>query len=191
IPSLVQRDLDTAISSPLSHGKKGRPACGYSLRLRSAMDYIMNTLAPLPGRHVLLVLSGGYDGGSVRSWLGLTDTATGSATTVFGINSPAMAFYNIGIPLDELARQSGGLVYRTSSTLLPQCLMQFIATLRHREILEFPIPLDFPGDHIINVTIEHSDAQALPSGIPIVPIPEAPPTIPISPQAVPPAIPNR
>ncbi|MGA7157107.1 MAG: hypothetical protein WBY53_09685 [Acidobacteriaceae bacterium] len=185
-PAILQSDLDTAITSPLSHGIKGRPACGDSVRLRGAMNYIMQQLAPLPGRHVLLVLSSGFDGGSTLSWDDLHDIATGTATTIFAIDSQSMGFYAVALPLDALTRESGGLFLRTTTKHLAQTLTGFISILRQREILEFPLPSEVFGNHIIDVTVERSNVQALPSGIPIVPIPEAPATVPVSPQSTPP-----
>ena len=172
-PEILQHDLDAAINSPLPHGKKGRPACGNSKRLRDSISTIMGQLSHLPGRRVLLVMTDGYDGGSLRSWDDLKNDAANCDVSVFSLTATNDWHPS---PLSSFVQHTGGLSYRIAPDVLSKALPSFINQLRRRTILEFPLSTNFSGHHIIDVTLDHSDAITLPSGFAILPISD--PTLP-------------
>lgn len=166
-PEILQHDLDAAISSPLPHSKKGRPACGNSKRLRDSMSTIMGQLSQLPGRRVLLVITDGYDGGSLRSWDDLKNDAANRDVSVFSLTATNTS---LNPPFFSLTQRTGGLCFQSTADAISKALSSFINQLRGRAILEFPMSTNFSGHHIIDVTLDHSDAIILPSGFAIIPL---------------------
>jgi hypothetical protein len=176
-PATLQHDLDTAINSPLPHGKKGRPACGNSIRLRDSMSTIMGQLTQLPGRRVLLVITDGYDGASIRSWDDLKNDAADRDVSVFGMNPTNAQFFELGMPFFFFTQHTGGVSFQTSPQFISRSMPAFIKLLRERAILEFPMSASFSGHHVIEVTMDHSDARILPAGFAIVPISDSMPPV--------------
>ena len=170
LPSVLQRDLDAALSSPLPHGSKSRPACSNSIRLRDSMGIVMTQLSKLPGRRVLLVISDGFDRTSHESWEDLRVDAATRDVSVFAMTPDRPLFSSVVYPLCVFTHQSGGLCFRSSPKLVDTTLPGFIKLLRERDILEFPMSPNFTGNHIINVTMDNGDAIILPAGFAIVPI---------------------
>ncbi len=64
----LQKGLDVAITTPLTHGTSSKPSCGRSIRLRGSAVFVMRRLYELPGRRVLLIVTTGRDGKSNISW---------------------------------------------------------------------------------------------------------------------------
>ena len=182
-PTVLGDDFNVAITSPLSHGKKTHGACGNSIHLWDSMNAVMQQLAQLPGRRVLLVVSNGYDGKSVLKWSTLRSDAIGSNVTVFALTSQAPAPTQSMQSLNSLTQRSGGLYLRSTADALPNVLAYFIDMLRGRYILDFPMPANFTsGTHLIDVTLNQSDALIRPSGIAL---PEIDPAIANDPTTIP------
>ena len=171
-PTVLANDFNVAITSPLSHGKKTHGACGNSIHLWDSMNAVLQQLAQLPGRRVLLVVSNGYDGKSVLKWSTLRSDAIGSNVTVFALTSQAPSPTQSEQSLNSLTQRSGGLYLRSTADALPNVLAYFIDLLRGRYILDFPMPANFTsGTHLIDVTLKNSDALVRPSGIAL-PLPD-------------------
>jgi hypothetical protein len=199
----IEQDVDDALQLPDPHGKKGHAACARSLHLWNAMVAITSQLSNLPGRRVILAITGGLDGGSSLKWVDAKNFADDASVAIFGLPLPAYensAVYRYREPQDEDAAQedpfdmvcqlSGGLILRTRDRDLPQMLDRFVERVRGRYILEFPRPANTTtGRHSINVTMEGTHAFIRPAGI-VVPvlnpaILDDPTTIPSDPSRTP------
>ena len=193
----IQQAVDAAIQSPVIHGKKSHAACGGSVRLWNALSFIVNQLATLPGRRVILSFTVGYDGGSTVKWREVEASAAGESVAIFGVSLVLSAYapaYVQGAehPFNIICTRSGGLILRTSDRKrLPQTLSRFVELVRGRYILEFPRPdLLKLGMHTITASVEGTQDLVLPSGI-TVPLPDPalladPTTIPSDPSHKPP-----
>jgi hypothetical protein len=177
-PTVLQRGLDAAITSPLTCGNKMHGTCGDSILLWDSMAVVMQQLSQLPGRRVLLVVSNGYDGRSTVKPDSLRTEVTRDAVTIFAITARRSLIYPWGRSIDSICQNSGGLLLVSSPGRLPQLLNHFIDLLRKRYVLSFYMPVEpAPGTHIIHVTIDDTNAFAFirPSGI-SVPLPDPTPT---------------
>ncbi len=175
-PSVLQRGLDAAITSPITLGNKKHGTCGNSILLWNSMVVVMKQLAQLPGRRVLLVVSNGFDGHSTVKQDSLKAHATVDAVTIFAIAARTSLIYPWGRTMNSICEESGGILLITSPQDLLQRLDHFIDLLRKRYVLSFYMPAEpTPGTHIMHVTIDHTDAFIRPSGI-SVPLPDPTPT---------------
>jgi hypothetical protein len=182
-PSVLGHGLDVAITSPLSHGNKTRGSCANTIRLRDSMNVVIQHMAQLPGRRILLVVSNGYDGKSKLPWSALPAEATGNDVSVFALTSQDHLPLQAEQSLNSLIEQTGGLYFFSTADSLPKILANFINLLRSRFILDFPMPANFSsGHHLIAVTIDKSNALIRPSGI-AVPLPD--PSIAKDPTTIP------
>jgi hypothetical protein len=161
----LQKDLDTAIHSTKTHGSKNHSACRSTLNLRDAVVVVMQQIASLPGRLVLLVVTDGYDGGSSVTPSALRFAATSNSVTIFGLANPGSIYFQHEAQFKNLVESSGGTYLESVPSKLPKALSDFIAMLRGRYILEFPTPAnDTPGHHDIRITIDHTKAFITTSG---------------------------
>jgi hypothetical protein len=193
----IQQAVDAAIQSPVIHGKKSHAACGGSVHLWNALSFIVNQLATLPGRRVILSFTVGFDGASTVKWSQVEAFAASESVAIFGVNPLLLSYspaYLQGAehPFSIICSRSGGLILRTSEKKkLPQTLSRFVELVRGRYILEFPRPDALKlGMHTIAASIEGTQDLVLPSGI-TVPMPDPailadPTTIPSDPSRKPP-----
>ena len=169
--SLLQGNLDVALASPLSHDNSGKPSCGNSIRLRGSILFVMRKLSQLPGRRILIVVTGGRDGKSNITWPVLGTEAGLDSVTAFGLSSHGpFAFENMR-EIYNFTQQTGGLLFTPEPADLPKTMDRVITLLRGRYILQFPMPHDTtPVEYRVNVTVPKYDAYILTSGI-SVPLP--------------------
>jgi hypothetical protein len=165
-PTILQRDLDLALTSPLTHATAQSAPCAKSVPIRGSILFITHKLAERPGRHILLIVTGGRDGKSDITWPQLISEAGRSSVTVFAITRP----YSMGLQqlqdIHSLTQESGGLLLSTTPDTLPKTLERIISLLRSRYILQFPLPPSMgPVVYRVFVTVPKFDAVTLPSGI--------------------------
>jgi hypothetical protein len=172
-PSLLQGGLDLALTSPLSHGASDKPSCGKSIRLSGSLVFVMRKLSKLPGRRILLVVSGGRNDQTKITWPQLGTEAGIDSVTVFGLSTRGPMESQGMTDLYNFTEQSGGLLFSTDPAGVPKTLDELINLLRSRYILQFPMPHDkTPVAYRVVVTVPKFDAITLPSGI-SVPLPNA------------------
>jgi hypothetical protein len=165
-PVVLQRDLDFSLTSPLAHATAQGAPCGKSVVLRGSILYITRKLAELPGRRILLIVTGGRDGKSAITWPELISEAGRISVTVFAITTPGSMEPEQVRDIHSLTQQSGGLFFSPTPDLLPKSLDRIIALLRSRYILQFPMPAN--PEHVnyrVYVTVPKFDAVTFPSGI--------------------------
>jgi hypothetical protein len=173
-PALLQPILDSLVTKSEADSTRSHAACPHPVGSRNSIEWVMRKLAPLPGRHVLLILAtnGGDDEGSLE-WSDLFSNATLYAVTIFEMNAfdPAYLTYRPTLNqwvrhLDVLSADSGGMYAAPPLPLVPNTLAQFIRWLRGRYILQFPMPPNLDGNvHHSYVTINKTAAIVRPSGI--------------------------
>ncbi len=184
---LLHAGVDRALAAPNLHGPKRRSNCMESLRLWDSVVTITRSLADMPGRRVLLIVSNGADKSSQTKWVDTLRAMNLAGVSVFGLRSSyaAMAaqdaaqFYSrhsFGISasmqtpyedqFQELCETNGGIILSSGSKDLSRTLTTFVALLRNRYILEFPRSNDAPsGMHNIAVTIPQKDAFITTAGV--------------------------
>jgi hypothetical protein len=196
--------LESAIHAPGLHGAKKNGACGRTLPLRNALTQISHVLGTMPGRRVLLAVTDGHDGSSSIAWDQAQRYAASQGLAVFGMRDgfngtsalPSGLSDRLGSPLivgslnDEdlfraMCESNGGVVMTTTRYDLYKGLVQFVADLRDRYIIEFPRPDESqPGVHDIRVTVARSRYLVHATGVSVsLPDPEAandPNTVPVS-----------
>lgn len=168
----LQKSLDLALTTPLTHGTFAKPACGNSIRLRGSILLVMNKLAQLPGRRTLLIVTGGRDGKSKVSWPRIDEQATLCSVTVFAITSPESAQDQRIADVYNLVQQSGGFLFSPPAAALPNTLNEIVSLLRTRYILQFPEPEKTDSlIYRVFITVPKFDAVIRPSSI-TVPVPD-------------------
>jgi hypothetical protein len=185
----LDASINLALLAPTLHGTTPRRTCK-GISLSDAIVNVTAALGKLPGRRVLLVLSDGDTQPGQFSFAQATQLAVTDAVTVFGMRdmdhydqshasitlnhlslaSPTPGAISSEDQLDELCQKSGGLLTTVSPRAVPAALHQLINTLRGRYILEFPRPdQNIPGNHIVDVTINKSNAYIRTSGVTVPP----------------------
>ena len=199
----IEHSIDAVLQSPATYGKKAHSTCQDSVQLWGALGEITYQLSSLPGHHVILAISRGYDGGGGFKWVDLKHFATGESVAIFGLSMPSydatMRYKFIGLEnainvsentFNILCQLTGGFVLRPQEQELPQTLSRFVDLVRGRYILEFPRPANATvGAHGIAVTLYKTNAFIRPSGISI-PLPDPailtdPTTVPSDPSRTP------
>jgi hypothetical protein len=169
-PTILQKGLDLALTTPLTHGGSSKPSCGKTLRLRGSLIFVMRKLSELPGRRVLVLVTSGRDGKGDIRWPQINSEAGIDSVTVFGLTRGPIQIQSV-MDVYTLARDSGGLLFAPPPTLLPKSLDAIVSQLRGRYILQFPMPpTQSPIVYRVFVTVPKFDAVTFPSGI-SVPLP--------------------
>jgi hypothetical protein len=170
----LKHGVDTALESWTNRGGgKHGSGCRQGVHLWDALAYITRALNSLPGRRVILVVSGGNDSGSKNSWNSLRLYAQASGVAIFGLvyvpEEPGqLHFLNIGYesPFNSVCELSGGMLLTASRRTVGPVLKRFTTLLRERHIVEFPRPYrSANGAHSLTVTIDQSNAFIRSSGI--------------------------
>jgi hypothetical protein len=172
----IAHALDTAISYPRLHGVgETAPHCAKSLHLWNALGKVAETLSPVPGRRIILVISNGHDQRSAVHWNDLRSYAASRSIAIFGLYpTPDPHTHPGGFhlmlstedPFNQLCQLTGGMVLFTSPSEVSYNLEHTIDLVRGRYILEFPRPdAGDRGEHHINVTLRNADAFIRPAGI--------------------------
>jgi hypothetical protein len=140
---------------------------------------------------VILVVTDGLDRGSKTTWNELRELAQERGVAIFGLSQTGDSMFRVGLKtFNSLCELSGGIVLTASEKNVAEQLKRFAALVRGRYIVEFPHPVDtMGGEHGMEITIEKSDAIALPTGIAI-PVDDPailkdPTTVPLDPSSAP------
>ena len=195
-PAELKHGVDLALA-PWKAPQKA--PCRQSVYLWDAMGFISNNLYKLPGRRVMLVVSDGYDRGSVRSWNEVRTFTQASAVTVVGMTNSVTSVWNRSVlwlqneanPFQTICELSGGILMPTNPDSIGKTLDRSITMLRQRYIVEFPRPSNSTkGEHDMRVKIARSgDDYIRVSGV-SVPMPDPavladPTTVPSDPSHAP------
>jgi hypothetical protein len=165
-PAILQTGLNLALSSPLLQANSTQPSCRNSRQLRSPIVLVMRKLAQLPGRRILLVVTGGRDGKNQITWQQLASEAGVDSVTAFGLSTHGPLEFQGIEELYDFMRQSGGLLFTPTPAESPMALDRIISLLRARYILQFPMPRDkTPATYRVLVTVPKFNAIALPSSV--------------------------
>jgi hypothetical protein len=155
-------------------------ACDKYVPLWDSMALAMQQLAKLPGRRILLAVTGGYDHGSSSvDWADLKDLAQAKSISIFGLapNIPPVNLSPEGRiadakgpttedPFNMLCQLTGGIVLRTRFEDLNHQLNEVVAMVRERYILEFVRPRnDSAGKHSIDISLVRTLAFIRPAGV--------------------------
>jgi hypothetical protein len=163
--------VDAALGPWMTRHQDQHPAkCKPSAHLWDTMGYIANRLDKLPGRRVMLVVTDGYDRGSIRLWNEIRVFTQVTGVAVFGLTNTAIApgwRPNDANAFPTICELSGGIVMTTSPDSVGKTLEQSITMLRERYIVEFPRPSNSTkGEHDMRVKIaKGGDDFIRPSGI--------------------------
>jgi hypothetical protein len=167
--------------------------------LWDALGFISKQMEELPGRRVILVLTDGLDGGSVRKWNEVRGFVQVAGIAVFGITMPVrgssvtapMSRGTDVYPFLSICELSGGILMPTTPELIEATLLRAMAMLRERYILEFPRPSNSTqGMHGVEVRIAGGEKYYVrPTGV-SVPLPDDsvlkdPTTVPSDPSRAP------
>jgi len=207
---LLRDGVELALAATNLHGPKRHTTCANKLRLLDSVVTITNTLASMPGRRVLLVVSNGIDTASQTKWVNNPRYLNLAGVSVFGLRSSFASataednaqFYSrhaYGAVsgsqssyedlFRELCEMNGGMVLSTRAKDLTRNLDTFVDLLRNRYILEFPRSNDAPsGLHNIAVTIPQKDAFITTAGV-LIPLADPklladPNTVPTTPSQI-------
>jgi hypothetical protein len=154
--AVVQQAFDNVIHSAKVHGTKSKPACGRSVALWNAIAVVSQQNRSLPGWHVMLVITGGYDGHSSLTFPEVEQIASNENVTIFGLSQPSTIFAGevAGKNFSSLCERTGGF-FAPAYRDLPDHLSWFVKMLRGRYILEFTEPANAPaGNHRIDISID-------------------------------------
>jgi hypothetical protein len=191
---------DSALEPWTIHKQDRRHPCKQSVHLWDALGYVATELSKLPGRRVMLVVSDGHDGGSVRTWNEVRSYTQAAGVAVFGMMNTAItpgwsnilwAHHNDANAFQTICELSGGMLMLTTPDSIGNTLAQSIALLRGRYIVEFPRPRNSTkGEHDMRIKIAKAGNDFIrPSGI-SVPMPDPavladPTTVPSDPSHAP------
>lgn len=193
----LQAGVERAIAKWTEHRKDKHAVapCPKRINLWDAMSYAIQDLSQRPGRRVLLVIANGEDHGSTVKWNDLRSFSQTSGVAVFGyslttsgmivgrLNPSGGRPTRAGIagsattsdlrssedPFNSICELSGGMTFNSGPSAMPKRLVDLIAIIRDRYIVEFARARnDSPGEHGILVTVSnHPSAYIRPAGVTI------------------------
>lgn len=145
--------------------------------LWDALAFIAGQLYQLPGRRVILAVSGGRDSGSKHTWNETRSYLQDTAVAVFGMSHAYPFSADIYRPTEDffslVCELSGGIVYRTQIQTLTPMMETFVTTVRGRYIVEFPRPKNAtPGPHGMRLKIANHDKDFIRAAGITVPLPD-------------------
>jgi hypothetical protein len=170
----LKRGIDAVLQPWKSRDmKKLRPKCQHGTHLWDALGYITAEMYRLPGRRVILAVTGGNDAGSTRTWNTLRFLAQSTGVAIFGLTyvpeePGTLHFRDVSFEdaFNSVCELSGGIVLTASRRTVGEEVKRFVTMLRERYIVEFPRPLKGKaGAHNLIVEIDKSDDIILASGI--------------------------
>ena len=188
----LKQAVDVALQPWKTHGReRWTSECKEPLNLWDSLAAVSRALSQQPGRRVILVVTDELDRGSKTTWNELRELAQERGVAIFGLSQTGDSMFRVGSrTFNSLCEMSGGIVLTASEKNIAEQLKRFAALVRGRYIVEFPHPVDtMGGEHGMEITIEKSDAIALPTGIGI-PVDDPailkdPTTVPLDPSSVP------
>jgi len=188
----LKQAVDVALEPWKTHGRdRWTSECKEPANLWDSLAVVSQALSQQPGRRVILVVTDGLDRGSKTTWDEMREFAQERGVAIFGLSQTGDSMFRVGAKsLNALCEVSGGIVLTASQKNVAEQLNRFAALVRGRYIVEFPHPVDtMGGEHEMEITIEKSDAIALPTGIGI-PVDDPailkdPTTVPLDPASAP------
>lgn len=181
-PAVLQKTAAVALST-LQAGKKlqANEPCRRRWNLLDAIDAVTRGLSQQPARRVLLVITGGRDGGSKATWDLVGKIAQVRGAAIFAIVPPELRFVpglqnprtgavsssrpSMAVDqLNSLCAITGGMILNDPGTSLDEGLRDLLSLVRGRYILEFPRPAASVGMHNLDVSIENVFALVRPAG---------------------------
>jgi hypothetical protein len=173
----LEQAMDEAMGA-IGHGtgsknQKVRTGCGQVKPLLDALRDVTSDLNKVSGRRVIVVVTDGRDLSSKLTSEYVRFAAQDAAVTIFELTERPEMPVALGalrppnsIPLNSVCQSTGGLKLYTNRANLTRDLERITTMLRERYIVEFPRPRGLTANrHDLKVTIAHSDALILPSGI--------------------------
>jgi hypothetical protein len=173
----LEQAMDEAMGA-IGHGtgsknQKVRTGCGQVKPLLDALRDVTSDLNKVSGRRVIGVVTDGRDLSSKLTSEYVRFAAQDAAVTIFELTERPEMPVALGalrppnsIPLNSVCQSTGGLKLYTNRANLTRDLERITTMLRERYIVEFPRPRGLTANrHDLKVTIAHSDALILPSGI--------------------------
>lgn len=203
----IRSNLATISAAPV-HASGGDTACSAHPRLWDAITIISHALAPIPARHVLLVVSRAKTDDNVTSRVAMDHAVNFDGTAVFVVRDIIRYYADHGIRTgvtDEVRRvardpmfaltkeaspvdlciRSGGFVLNVIPGTLPARLHELISLLRGRYVLEFARPNEnFVGWHEMQVSVTgvpYALATGTSAPVEDTNVPRAPDTLPVKP----------
>lgn len=188
----LKQAVDVALEPWKTHGReRWTSECKGPANLWDSLAVVSRALSQQPGRRVILAVTDGLDRGSKTSWNEMRELTQERGVAIFGLSQTGDSMFRVGLQgFNSLCELSGGIVLTASQKNVAEQLKRFAALVRGRYIVEFPHPVDtMGGEHGMDITIEKSDAIALPTGIGI-PVDDPailkdPTTVPVDPASVP------
>jgi hypothetical protein len=188
----LKQAVEVALEPWKTHGReRWTSECKAPANLWDSLEAVSRALSQEPGRRVILAVTDGLDRGSKTTWNEMRELAQERGVAIFGLSQPGDSMFRVGArSFNSLCEVSGGVVLTANEKNVAEQLKRFAALVRGRYIVEFPHPVDtMGGEHGMEITIEKSDAIALPTGIGI-PVDDPailkdPTTVPVDPASVP------
>jgi hypothetical protein len=178
-PDAMRIGLQKVLSYPSLHAPKGHH-CGSSLHLWDQMSRVLYRMDDTPGRRVLLVVSQGFDTGSVTVFPKLSIYAGMLSVSVFDLRHDSMTGMNFmqpivagranlvqgrEDPMSIITSSNGGVIFSARSWEAQSTLETFVRLLRTRYIVEFPAPDNGEGGfHGLEVQVPKA-FEVLPAGV--------------------------
>lgn len=180
-PAVLEKTATAALSSLPAGGKAhATKPCRDRWNLLDAIFSVTRGLGQQGGRRVILVFTGGADGGSKATWDLVGRMAQVDGVAIFAIvpqGEGVVAAHNpqsgtiVGwrptpavADLSSLCESSGGIILDNTRGSLNDQLRNFVALVRGRYILDFPRPTAAAGMHNLDVSIEKTTAFIRPAG---------------------------
>ncbi len=170
-PDAVRKATQQLLASGLLHGAmhRGKPdLCTERAHVWDEVAHALRRVSMYSGRHAVLVVSEGYDGGSLSTLTNLQDFTTSIAGTIFVLPSIDMSGPNVRrSPLDQLVTLSGGVVLDPPARDgITASFLECVEMLRDRYILGFNQPANLRrGHNDLHVSIPHTHYDIHASGV--------------------------
>lgn len=170
-PAAVKQAVDSVLQSWNARpGVQQSASCPNRRYLWDSVAVVTDELRARSGLRVMLVVSGGVDGGSRNNWNLVRLYAQGSSVAIFGITrAPNSSFapsdFRAENAFNSVCQLSGGMLLTASPDNLAKQLQWFMKMVRGRYIVEFPHPVTTKPSHLnMEVTIANRYAFIRPAG---------------------------
>jgi hypothetical protein len=160
----VKQAVDSVLASWKTRGGvRQSGSCPNPLYLWDSVTVVTKELRAQPGLRVMLVVSGGVDGGSRNNWNLAREYAVASSVAIFGLTGGTNLF--VEDSFNSVCQLSGGMLLKASPHNFAKQLQWFMTMVRGRYIVEFPHPVSTTPSHfIMDISIANSLAFIRPAG---------------------------
>lgn len=132
--------LGSALGAALGANRGFPGHCAQPAHLWNALGFIVRQLADQPGRRVILALTSGRDSDRSLGRARLAEMATGASVSIFAVSTFDDPFGGREHLLTTVCEISGGMVFYPGVRDLAATLKEFVALLRGRYVVSFPLP---------------------------------------------------